>query len=582
MSIKEEYPGLNLATRSMWDKGLNFLSKAVIVSFVVSLGLGLLVPLYTDEVATKFVQARFLAEGGKLLSLFPQCTLGFVLDIPASWYPAAFIYSFIYSGLTPIGIRLSGVALNAVWLSVSIWCFWLMIPVYQDRLRAIAASAAILSFGVFPLTMVLARSEQWLVLLLTCYLLLALLAEGLISWRSGWRSVGLLAAFLLLTSLLSYSHSKALFFIPFVMISALLVFKKQNKLLLGVAVVFAIFTAFQSYQFAKTVISCDDAPILSKILASQTTRLPLLAESPTAFLGEIVGNLTAAPRKIVKHLVFQANYQSGWLPAFPEFSSCSLLTLVNGSIRIVLYMTFWLAVLLPPLVFLVPGRQRPSAGTGLLFGSLWIGLVGHLALFREWNFYGAALILPLMCFLLAASFFQLFAYKTVCRVAGWLLAPLLVLSLSSFSILAFQVAPPLFGLVRSTSDTLQGQPLSINAFAFEGARARIRELSATCGLQGDGSSRLVVDDLTYFAFKDLHQPLHAVYLYEGGFGSDIGNRIRDFLGRMESDGVVSQCTYLSPLLLKDAVRDGNLCCINLRGGNNEHDGSQRPWNAGQK
>ena len=59
-----------------WLDGLAWIG---ILAFAAAIGLGILVPVYVDEIATKLVQARFLAEHGQMLSLFPQCSSGFVL-----------------------------------------------------------------------------------------------------------------------------------------------------------------------------------------------------------------------------------------------------------------------------------------------------------------------------------------------------------------------------------------------------------------------------------------------------------------------------------------------------------------------
>ena len=87
--------------------------------------------------------------------------------------------------------------------------------------------------------------------------------------------------------------------------------------------------------------------------------------------------------------------------------------------------------------------------------------------------------------------------------------------LASASVLAVQVVPGLYRAIGSEQIGLKNQPLSVPTFSFSEQRGRIRKFADECSLSGDGARRLVVDDLTYFAFNNLREPLHLVYLYEG-------------------------------------------------------------------
>jgi hypothetical protein len=90
----------------------------------------------------------------------------------------------------------------------------------------------------------------------------------------------------------------------------------------------------------------------------------------------------------------------------------------------------------------------------------------------------------------------------------------------------------------------------------------IRQFSKQCGLSGDGARRLVVDDLTYFAFDELREPLHLVYFYELAYGVDIkGEATIRMLEELGVPGIVAQCAYMPSLLLPRAHKDGNLCCV---------------------
>ena len=564
MLIKKLLPSYIVSPALTLDKWLNALSIVVILLFLASLLLGIFVPLYTDEVATKILQARLFAEGGKIVTLFPQCGASFVVDTPLSWYPAAMIYAFLYSGLEPLGIRISGLAMAFAWVALSVWGVVKITSISQYRIYLFAAVAVILGLGVLPFMLILARAEQWLILLITLYSLFPIISRRIIFYESALNKWSLFFVFCLVTSLFFYSHPKAIFFFPLIIISAFYTFGKKYRLHLGLSIIFLVICISQSMLIAKTLTSCEDAPKLSAILSSQTLDFKLIKTSPVAFITTATENIINAPNSITNYVLFSNNYQSGWLPAVDEGSLTFAVRFVNDISQALLLTCLWSALLLPLFFFCKFINSAKNRENFFLVLALWIGLVGHLAIFSTWNFYGAALILPLSILILVlvgADSFQLAMQRLW---AKWVLIIALVLSLSSFYVLFNTVLPKLILIAKADKGLLLGQPLSVATFNFQSQRLRIRALATTCGIHGDDSNHLVIDDLTYFAFNRLHQPIHMIYLYEGGFGLDVaGDRIEPFLTKMASDGIIAQCTYLPQLYKDKAVRDGNYCCVNL-------------------
>lgn len=544
-----------------WVDALSWLA---ILAFVATIGLGVLVPVYSDEVSTKLVQARFLDEGGRMLSLFPQCASGFILDTPLTWYPAALAFSVLYGGIQPVGLRLAGIAVVLAWIAVFASWVILTVPAPRDRLRTMAGMAGILGLGVLPLTLVLARPEQWLLLVLTCFLMLVAAAGRVGAWRRILGPAFLFAAFVLLTSLLNYTHPKALFFLPFVILAACCVFGRERKWLLALTAVFAILSAYQTYAFAQAVIRCEDAPILSGILSAQTTSLSLIATDPLGFLQAVIGNLAAAPGKIAQHGVFQSAFQSAWLPPVPFAASSAFVQALNLGMTVVWYLTCLLGALLPPLVFLMAPAQDRNGAARFLMPALWVGLVGHLGLYKEWNFYGGSLVIAIAGLLVVHSLGRIRHLPRLPGLTNVGLVPLLTLTLASTTVLGIQQAPRLLATARSADEAPANQMYSVNAFAFPGARDRIRNLAEACGLPGDGATRLVVDDLAYFAFSDLRQPLNLGMLWPGGWGADVAGKARNLLVGMQSEGIIGQCRLIPPEFRNQTLQEGNLCCVDLK------------------
>jgi hypothetical protein len=545
-----------------WLDGLAWLG---ILAFAAAVGLGVLVPVYVDEVATNLAQARFLAERGQMLSLFPQCSSGFILNTPATWYPAALVFAVLYGDLHPLGLRVAGVLLLLVWLAVFVGWVFNMTPDARQRLRTVAGMTAIVGLGVLPLTLILARPEQWLLLILTCFLALAAGADRLLSKQRFWKPAVLLAVFLLLTSLLNYAHPKALFFLPFVLVAAVCIFGLQRKWLLGLALAFSVFSAYQTYAVAKAVTRCEEAPVLAKMLGAQTTSLAMVVEDPVAFVAELSTNLVTAPGEIADQGVFQSRYQSGWLPPVPFAAAGSGMQALNLGLRAVWYLSCLLAVLLPPMVLFSRLGKNTAIANRLLMPALWIGFVGHLALYREWNFYGGSLVFALAGMLLVHSLVRL---RELPR-PGWLgngaLGVLLLLAVLSTAVLGSQLGPPLLRAARSGDAVpVNQEAYSINAFAYASTREQVRSLAESCGVAGDGATRLAVDSLTYFAFADLHQPMHLGFMGSVGWGADIAGKTRKLLVDMQSDGMIARCELFGPEFRNQTLREGDLCCVDLK------------------
>ena len=544
---------------------LNIFSWIIIVVFLVVLGLGVFVPIYADEVSTKMTQATVFAEGGRLLTLIPQCVPKLTLELPLSWYPAAVLYQMIYYGQGPLAIRLTALVTAFSWLALLALGVKWVVPLRKYRIRLLAAMAAVVGLGVVPFTLVLARSEQWLLLLLTGFVVFPLIAERVFRRDSRLGLPACFFVFCIATSLFFYTHPKAVFFLPIVFVSAYFGFRSRNNILLALSLLFSIFCAIQTIYFAKELFRCENAPILAAAFASQSTNLGMFTESPVGVIYELFNNLILAPPKIIRHLIFQKDYQSFWLPSVGDSEFFGpLVILVNAGIAVGLSVIYVMALVIPPAALFVAVARRRIEYRHYLVAALWVALVGHMAIYKVWNFYSGGLVIGQMVLLLALGAVEFCWHRW--RL-NWLLVALFSLFLSSAGVLVSTVVPRLLKATHSGGDGLPGQPLSVPIFDYQVHRDRVRLLANTCSIQGDGSRRLVVDYLTYFAFKDLREPMHLVYLSEGGFGSDLkGEAILSFLSKMESVGVIAQCTFLPTALKKDAKHDGNLCCVDLKTG----------------
>ncbi|MES2181595.1 MAG: hypothetical protein V4493_05810, partial [Pseudomonadota bacterium] len=344
--------------------------------------------------------ARFFAEGAKIVTVFPQCGASFIVDTPFSFYPAAIAYSFLYAGLWPLGIRIAGVAMAFVWVALTYWWIVRTIHIRQYRIYLLATIAAIFGFGVLPFLMILARSEQWLIVLIGFYCLLPVFSKHILRPASILHDLGWLFVFVLATSLFFYVHPKAIFFFPLVIISAYYSLGVKRKLLLVISISFIIICSVQSVLFAKATSRCDSAPKLSAMLSSQTIDFSLIKTQPEKFIATAIKNTIKAPVKVVNHIVFNNSYQSGWLPASNKSDKGFIVKLANGVAKTTFLFCIFGALMLP---FRFLWKARNISGRDERFFiiiALWVGLVGHLAIYNAWNFYSGALILPLSIWML--------------------------------------------------------------------------------------------------------------------------------------------------------------------------------------
>jgi hypothetical protein len=548
-----------------FESWLTCLSLLVICLFLLAILLGIFVPVYTDEVATKMMLARFFAENGKIVTVFPQCGPSHIINTPVLFYPAAWVYALLYAKLLPLGIRISGVLMALVYVGlIGLWLFKTN-TVRRNLIYLFAAIATILGLGVLPFLSVISRAEQLLFLLIVLFSILPTLSNRMQLNVSGFRVLFLLLFFILITSIFFYSHPKAIFFFPLCLASAYYTFGLKRKYILALAVCLVLLCTIQNYLLSKATVQCTPAPQLTAMLASQTIDLSLLKSEPRQFLVEMADNIINAPAKISEQVAFKYHYQSGWLPAPVQMSSDWLFNCINSLINNILPIVILASLVLPSIWMVSKKTEQKFYARYFMVLSLMLGLLGHLALYKVWNFYAVSLVLPLSVWILILVFSDTFLIKINLKQAKLALAMFLLLSLSSFYVLFSTVLPKLVQTNYGDSATLVGQPLSVVTFNFDAEKQKLKKLAKACGLNGDNQSSLVVDDLSYFAFNDLHTPLHVVYLNDAGFGVDIaGDKLTHFLSSLQSPGIIAQCTYFPKVYQRKTIQQNNLCCVNLK------------------
>lgn len=534
---------------------------AVLVTAVATFAAGILVPLYSDEIAVQMTRSRFLVEGAHLVSLLPQCRSTILLSVPATWYPAALLNALLYFGADGIGLRVLGIVLGLAWLSL-LW-FWAgQHP--QNFLPKRSFQALALSFnllGVLPFVLILARTEQLLVLTLAGFCLFALYWN--VESKDGRLSNYLKAfLFLVLTSVCLFSHPKALFFAPLILASAWMVFKhtgKGLKLLVYSSVLFAI---YQTFQQAEKLTSCPNAPQVAKILAKNTLDFHQYIINKIGFFYSVWVNLISAPTHITSRIPITSQYQSFWLPTIdggitPLFKDFGVIVQLGVLLLII--------ALFAGLAYQVLGQlkrkvTRPSTILGV---ALAAGIVIHAIIYDEnsWNFYTPGLIIPLLSMLFLVVIPERITTKnTWITSIDNLIIPWLLFALTSMSMLLHTMVPPLLGIASEKTLEIANQPLSTPIFLPAQEKDNLQALAAECHITKK-STRLVLGGLSYFEYKDNKQPLNVLYVSNFGFGMDVGQNALNFLHKIDSGGVLTRCEFLQRDLLNSAHKSGIMCCV---------------------
>ena len=532
----------------------DLLSFLVLAAFAALLIAGAGLPLYSDEVVTKWGQARLFEPEGVFGSFLPQCRAAFSAPLPWAFYPGAAFFSVLYGNLPPLGLRLAGVVVALA----TVACFgaWARRSAGSARgaWRLLAALMALLALGILPFLWVMARPEQWLTLGLVFFCMAAVAGTG--RTARTW-----LALCFPVISIFFFVHPKSIFFAPAVLLAVWFATRGRSVVIRGLLIAWTLWTAYTTYRWGATLSYCPEAPQIQLALSGYFLNPSLLFQSPAAFLSEGFNNVLSAPGKIAEHALFAPTFQSSWLPpmAVPAVAAW-----INPGIQLIIEAVIFVTTagsLLRPLAAWL--RRRPAAPQALLGAALALGLCANFFFYKHWFFYGLTQVLPIivMMALLAVP----------ARAPGWTAWPAariaasayLLFTLASMAVFATHVAPEVWKRSDPPAATVPDQWLSVPALGFDKQRDAIRSLANECGIQGDGAKHLVVDHMTYYAFSHLRRPIHALYVSELAYGSDLlGEKLIRFLQALDSPGAITQCAYLPAALSGlEVFRKGGYCCV---------------------
>lgn len=523
---------------------------------------GIFLPVYSDEVVTKFNVARFFMESGQMISFYPQCTTTVGHSVAWVFYPAALFISAIYAHLGPLGIRLSGVLLALIWFALlALWC----------RRQAVEGAwhfsflAACASFGVMPYLWVLSRPEQFMLLPALIFCMWATLGRAP---GSVGRQILVASGLALLLSVFFYAHPKSLFFAPFFLVAAWYGSRGFRPAIRFAMVIYVSLLGWQALRDASLLGSCQDAPAVQAMLLVNTLMPGMLLQDPAAFIAAMWHNISLFPERMAVHLTFTPTFQSGWLAPLQEASE--LLMWLNPAVYyavVVFVVGSHLLALGLAMASLLRWRMSVAVWLAALLAA---GDLLNVALYNLQNFYAGIQYVPLSMLISALLFNQLahlrkwLAVRVTARLVVMLSASLALLSMC---VLFYLVTPNLLRNAFNPTASIAGQPLSIPVLGAQAHLDSIRRLGESCHIPTQQAEHVVVDHMTYFAYLNDRNPVHVLYVSEQGYGGDLlDGKLLPFLKARKSPGLITRCEWV-PADLRNAQRQNELgyCCVDFTG-----------------
>lgn len=544
----------------MRDVVIKKIPVIVLVFFFGLLLSGVFLPIYSDEVVTKFRIARLFLESGDAVTLFPQCTATTGRAVSWIFYPIGMLLSALYAHLGPLGLRVSGIVLSLIWfVLLAYWC-WAQTRDSGVALRRFAGFVAVGSLGVLPFLWVLSRPEQLLILAILMLCLTALFSSKPKSTRG---QVSVAAGVALLLSFLFYAHPKSMFYTPFALVAAWLATASYHKVIRYGLILFVLGSCVQVFLYFNALGSCQDAPSIKLMLGANTLLPGTLFSAPNEFVSAAFNNLASFPERLLTHLTFNEVYQSGWLP--PLAGSFAALPYLNSAIYYFLLVFVASLHFLAVSIFLLQLIRRQVTGPVLLALLLVGANVGNAFFYNIQNFYAGSQFVPITIIITALLMQSQRGVKETSPPTLVAYSLLLLLSIASMVTSLALVTPSITRNSSSAQSSLPGQPLSIPVFGVQSHLDSIRKLGASCDLPLKSTESVVVDHMTYFAFVQDKKPIHVLYVTEFGYGGDLTNgRLLPFLKGLNSPGLITRCEWV-PNEFRQAQQKGEMgyCCVNF-------------------
>ncbi len=531
-------------------------ARLAFAAFIASLLLGLLLPMYTDELGWR-MQLRAGLDGGVDRMINDICGPNTIAAPPWFMMPSRLVSAWLnVTFADPLYVRLTGVTCAIGWAFLLRALIGRLAndPLRRDILLALAFG--LLGMGLLPIMLTMSRPDQIVLLASTAALLAATIAGQDASPTRNWLWPLLIAV---IGVVAISSHLKGILVAPLVFVCIL--FAGRGKTWLPRAFSAALFSILtvQALHYWVARFRCPGDPALAARLASENLASALAeGRSWTELAGIAIQG--ANPNIYISFAELRLRMMSDWLPR-------DLIGETAATVRYLPMNLAWNALMLVGAICLARALLQRWRARRLDLGLAAPVVIAGLVLVwgmsqRVKNDYEIMFVMPMIVL------FGLFAITAIewtprrarqLRVAA---LALVAVSLIGQIDLVRRLAPPLWRAAQSPG-YVAGQNTSVSAYGYGAIRGPILATARQCGIGTQGRARHpLVDDVTAFALTDSRQPFH----YLGVIGQWRGS-IRDplaYLRSRGSDGLIMGCHLLPPDLRAQAVRNGAFCCISTR------------------
>ncbi len=535
-----------------WDQWL-----AVLLALAL-LAVWVVMPVYSDEVATKFSTSNFFNQYGRYVGLFPQCQNSAQGFIPWIFYPSSIVMSMVYGFVDVLALKLLGIVFGASFLAML--AVLMRSRANSNWINAYFALVPFVFLGVVPLTLFMSRPEQLLVLsmLISTWLILR---DGVDD--GGVKKLLSIASLFFLITLAFYVHPKSIFYVPFFISVAFFSIKNCGRLAAMTLVIGVVLATFSAFDFNGKLMACADAPFIRKIFLNNTLLPEQFLSNPWGFMEAALNNLREFDSRLIHHGLFFEVHQSGWLP--PLNLDSAFIFLLNDLISFFLIVFLLISNTVPLVLFVYKSLKSRVDPALWLAVSLCVGGWLNASIFNVQNFYSLAQYFPISLLIVALIYSDALRFNVTPVFRVLIFKPQLALALVSVLVFIALYAQSAYHFDRYSKSSIPGQELSIPVIRSKDHFNSIADLAETCDLRVGSPQPMVVDHMSYYVFKNSSYPIHVLYVSEFGYGGDMqGNQLIDFLKDRKVAGAVARCSWI-PSVLKpwQKSNEKGYCCVNL-------------------
>lgn len=542
-----------------------YVSLALIFVFGLTLVTAYFFPIYPDEIQSRFWLSRLPYDFPEKISGAPTCLSTFFQPIPSTMYLPGIINWAVHGRLETIpALRLVGFVIAFFWiagLAVYLYRRAKRSPVQGEGqlssgilgLYIAGFFIAIFSIGVFIIFLVTNRGEQLILPSVVLLVAVFLLSEHLAPHGRQWLRIGLVGLYFVAVSLILFGHAKGLFLIPlFVVVGWQLFSRFKSRVPLVCAMALLALHIEQNMVALKYAFQCSEVPQIDALLKSFSFDPASLFYDPYHFFNQVYQSWMRSPRYL-EQLGFRRDTDIGYLPALPRNAFAWL---ANILIKVNLSIAFLGLFALLPLLYY---RKDVAVGRFVTVNLLLLVLFGCVLASATFNLpknwydagYLYALVLIIIIFTIGENFSGIFQKSAARKVFLYLG----VVALLSQAVFIHRNLPEFMS-------GFSGPGVSIAKYDSIKTHSDLDAASLSCDIDPVRSKKVVVDDHTYLYFRKSKWPMAITYIRLCCDDESSRDKFfRKFVSKVDSDGLVVDCTSMPAPYMPFVKREGNVCCI---------------------